>query len=389
MMGIPLICLLSSCGDFFTELATNDAIDKSGEINADEVWTETGSSIDIHVESDLIINAHVEVDQGISILVEDGAAIIVRDGGSFEVKGRSGSEVKIFGTGNDDQATWRGIYFNSDSNDNELSHVEIKGAGSAVIEIGDKKNDAAAVEVLGTLWMTNCEITSSTEVGVLVNGNSTRTSNLRNFENIEINGVSTYPMMVEFEALNNFSEDLSSCVFEENGTNMIGLFGDTSGISGNHTWHGASVPYYVSEGLAINGGLEIVGNTELVMQKNAELYVNSTNASYYFNINGTASAPITIRGEEPGINSWPGIWYNTNNANNRISHTSINGGGVPSGTAEKSAIFVSGLSSPGSTLVLNNVDIQNSECALRKGPTAIVTGTSSITLAAGVNASCE
>ncbi len=390
LLLFSLFISLQSC-DFFTGLATENAEKKCGEITEPEVWMESGNSIDIHVECDLIISSLVEVDEGVSILVEDGASIIIKDGGAFEVNGRSDQLVKIFGTGNNNVPTWNGIFYNTNDLNNKLVFTEIKGAGAAPIEnTAGKKSASAAVEVLGTLKMSNCLITASAEVGVLINQSDLITSDIRDFSENEINNCGEYPVLIAANNLSSISADLASCSFADNGSNMIKLYkGSENSLIGNHVWDNPGVPYYLSDELTIQGGLELNAGVEMVMQRSAEIYINSSSDAYYFKTSGTPSQQVIIRGEESGLNSWPGIWYNSNNTQNQLNNTTIIGGAVPSASSTKSAIFVSGLNAPGSSLSINNVRIEDSECALRKGPFASISGQSTINVPSTINVLCD
>lgn len=385
---IPILILsLASC-DGLTELATQDAVDKCGEISEDEIWTESGSSIDIHVTCDLIITGNVTLDEGISVLVEDDVAIIVRGTGSFKAVGRSGDEIKIFGTGSDNEPTWKGLFINSDSRDNDLSHLEVKGAGSEVIEIGNKRNDAAAIEVLGSASIDNCLVTSSNEVGILINVSDEVTSQVTFFRNNTIENCKEHPIMIESSLLGPIGESIGTSTFNNNTENSIRLFNSSSSLVGSHEWHPAQVPYYIREEIRIDGGLELHAGVELIMHRNAEIYISSNNSSY-FKTNGTSSDRVRIVGEDPGLSSWVGIWFNSNNSNNQLNHTTLIGGAVPSGTDTRPAVFVSGLSSPGASLSINELTIDQSECGMRFGPWANVTGVASVTSSTGVTILCD
>ncbi|MDD3877892.1 MAG: hypothetical protein PHT69_14820 [Bacteroidales bacterium] len=117
------------------------------------------------IESDVIINA------GIDITFDYGSSIIIKQTGSLKAIGTSSEKINLKSC-QDIPGYWNGIVYQSRSNNNELSNVNIQYAGGSPIYMG-------AIYVGGPisypdvfLKMSQCNITSSASWGVYVQQNT-------------------------------------------------------------------------------------------------------------------------------------------------------------------------------------------------------------------------
>jgi len=270
------------------------------------------NGIDYIVDCDLTIKDGIfSIEEGTSIQFRDGASLTVENDGILRARGISGSPITMAGT-NAGTPSWRGLYIFSSAGSNQLQHVMIQDAGDGEV-FGQFTDNHAAVTFQGRLSMSNCTIENSGDNGIYSEENLSE-SKIDLFENNTITGSKRYPILVNQDLIGDM--DLSSCTFNENGDNMIGMHQESGDrLQNATTLEDIDIPYFVESGIDLYAGLTLESGVDLVMGNGS--YITSTSdQNQYLLIQGSQSNHVTIRGQEAFSGYWQGIYITRPNALN-------------------------------------------------------------------------
>ena len=324
-----LSVLMLSCGK------DDDGGNNGGGNASDPILLEciysSGITLSNHNEDgiDYIVDCDVEVQNGI-FKIDPGTSIQFREGGSIQIEqdgilralGNSGSPIIMSGT-DPGRASWRGIFINSSAGANQLEHVVIEDAGDGEV-FGQFTDNHAAVTFQGRLTMRNCTIKNSGDLGVFSEENLDD-STVDMFDNNTITGCKRFPILVNQNHISNM--DLTSCTFDENGINMIGMHQDHGDrLTRGTTLEALDIPYFVESGIDLYAPLTLESGVDLVMGNGT--FINSiTNGNQFLLIQGSQSNHVTIRGQEALSGYWQGIYITRPNAQNIWEYLDISDGG--------------------------------------------------------------
>ncbi len=278
---------------------------------------------------DYIVDCEVEVRDGIfsiepgtTIQFKNGASLVIENDGILRALGKSGDPISMIGT-NEGSASWRGIYINSNTGANQLEHVNIKDAGDGE-SFGLFSTNHAAVTFQGRFTMSNCTIENSGDNGIL-SEESLTLSTINKFENNTIIGCKRYPILINQNHISDM--DLTSCTFNENGINMLGLHqDDVDRLNKETTFEALDIPYFIEDGFELYAPLTLEAGVEIVMGVGSFLTSTSNNNQYLL-IQGSQSNHVTIRGKESLSGYWEGIYIRSPSSLNIWEYLDLSDGG--------------------------------------------------------------
>lgn len=280
-----------------------------------------------------ISDGRFTIEPGVTVEFTGNGGLRVNETGSIRAVGTVDKPITLKGQGGF-SGSWIGITFNSNNPENELDYVNISNAGEnyfSDVAAGSIIDSKASVVVSNKARINHTTISGSSGMGVAL----TSSGSFSSFANNNINQSANYPVYMYAGELNN--TDLASCSFNANAKNYIALYSKSSGESVSEAVNmvKAPIPYYGTTGLNFTNAVTIAAGTTIIMAANTGIYVEE---DQYLAINGTASEPVTIKGESPFAGFWRGILVNTNNPNNIFNYLNISdGGSEPLGFAPNKA----------------------------------------------------
>jgi hypothetical protein len=274
-------------------------------LNETQTLKNGANDVDYIVSCGITINADITVEEGTVIAFEEGTWLTISSG-SLKAKGTPEDPI-IFRGVNEVTGFWYGIYYESNTLENELEHVTIKDAGFA--------EDDASLELReGRLKLSNLRIENGASNGFrLYDG-----ARLSTFNNIQITSHEGSPIVTTIDqvgALNN-----EGCDFSGNELDYIYISGNQ--IDEAVDFRKQSVPYYLSNKgeINVNDEINIDPGVDFIMASNAGIYVRETGV---LKADGQATDNITIKGEIEQSGYWRGIRIESNNAQNSLNHVEI------------------------------------------------------------------
>ena len=320
----------------------------SGTINTNTTWPDLGLPVDYVVSGNLYVsgNALLTIEPGVTIMFDgnDGSMHVGENAG-ISMVGTIDKPIVFTGpTNNPNNGSWEYIEIKSTRNDNRLEYVQFIRGGSQ-----DYSDWRSVVHIGGKVHMNNCLIDGSLSSGLYVNGS------FYSFSNNTIKNCEKYPLFVDSnESL--YSLDGSNS-FINNGKNYVIVeFGSVS-LSDHVVLKRMSVPYYFIDGYAIYNQpykYTIEPGTIMLFGGNTKFEIGE---QVTFIAEGTADAPIIIRGLEDEPAYWRGITYKSNKISSKMNYCHISGSGYDdSYWANMCNLFIY----DGSRLTLTNCIISNS-----------------------------
>jgi len=279
-----------------------------------------GDGVD-YIVADIIeiYGGKMNIEPGVTIEFEDGSGLLVGIEGRLDAVGTSGEPIRMIAKEN--EPSWSGIYINT-TKANKIHHVIIENAGKGE-SFGVFNEFDAAVTVDGSLSMENSTITKSGEMGLIVN--RTDESSIEDFSGNTIKDSENFPIYTNI----NFLEDLNLAEnsFSNNGTNMIAItdrYADR--LTRDIELDGLDIPYFLSGEFEIYGNLTLNRGVDFVMDNNT-LLDHDAGDDYRFEIKGTESDHVVIRGAESENGYWQGIYITSQNSGNQFEYLDISDGG--------------------------------------------------------------
>lgn len=194
--------------------------------------------VDYIVNKSLNVNKELIIEEGVEIRFEDACGIYVVETGSIHINGSSSKPVRL--KSKNESGKWNGIHISS-SQDNQIHHAEISGAG----HLG---NNHAAIEInaLGQLTIRNSQIKDNAQVsGILLTEQA-----LCQLENCQLSG-NLFPVQMDLYA----QLKQNNCDFSGNQHDMIRVFNrDGSALYAGKALKIAQVglPYFFTSSLLLN-----------------------------------------------------------------------------------------------------------------------------------------
>lgn len=271
---------------------------------------------DYILEGNWRLEAPVEVEPGVRILVKSGATINIESSGSFKADGTEEEPIYIEGE-EDIKGYWRHISVQSNSLNNVLNYCFISnGGGGNTLASG---NGTVRIESNSQIAITNTTIRQSDRYGIVAS--SSQGVAIAQFSDNIIHDCTLYPVSLY---LNQIEEIDETSTFYDNGFNSIEV--KSKDIEVAMSISKASVPYFINSGHSkIKAALEINAGTSILMGPEAKWTIEALGS---LAINGTASDRVNITGNEEIPGYWDYINYSGSNSNNNIiKYTDISFGG--------------------------------------------------------------
>jgi hypothetical protein len=252
---------------------------------------------------------------GVSVRIKENGGIGVYDEGTLKIEGTSTNPVSIKGF-QSNQGYWRGIHIETNSNDNQLHHVQIADAGSEYVYCCNVK--ASVFLKGGKASIQNATISNGENYGIYANNDA-------EFSSYSNNTIETHKLQPLYIAVNRVGElDGTGSTYQNNDLNYLGIF--NSNMDAQMTWPKANVPYLIEVNTVIDvtEGLTVEAGTEIQFESNAGLGVYDNG---YLKAIGTASEKIKFLGLENSAGYWRGIHTETNSGNNVLKQVEIRNAG--------------------------------------------------------------
>ena len=295
--------------DYIDSYWSNEDVSKKVTWQALDVPYRMSPNIET-ITTDVIIAA------GANFLGQPNGGLEIAAGGSLKAVGTVDNKITFKGE-QDVRGYWRGLLFESNNTNNELSFVIIANGGENGFDGADLKSNIM-VDGSGRLKITNTTSTKSGGYGLYTRQLASSLSDFAN--NIFTDNVA--PVMTRINHYHYFDSGTS---FVGNDDDYIDSYWSNEDVTGNVTWQKLDVAYRMSTNLeSITGNVVIAAGATFMGQPNGGLTI-STGGS--LKSNGTAIAPITFKGEQDVVGYWRGIRFSSNNANNLLNNVNIANGG--------------------------------------------------------------
>ena len=297
----------------------------SEDVNTDVTWKNinpTPGEADYIVTKSINIRARLTVEPGVTVQMTGASQLTVDYTGKFIAIGNEQNHI-IFKGGQSTAPSWAGIIVNSPSIENEFNYVEVRQAGSGLLEgltnlsaslgIDDANNSVMKVK--------NTTIADGGGYGIYVEKNASLTE----ASQVTISGNAGTSIALPISEIGNVQSENSFT--GNNGYNAVEIIGSLTLNQDEVVWHAFSdgTPYYISGNLDIRSGLKIQEGVS--MEFAAGIGVNVLDANAYINAIGTADKKIKFSGRTPTKGFWSGISISSSNVLNTLEFVEISDAG--------------------------------------------------------------
>jgi hypothetical protein len=224
------VVLLSSCKKEQDPLTNISAFRKDASqaetinaatVNTKMILADRVNGVDYIITQNMLVNAELVIEPGVTIMFKDGAGLQVGEQGSLTAIGEKSNTI-YFTSESGKRGAWKGIVFLSNSAKNVLAHSKIEHGGGAgeygsanlIIGAGSKKAQAE---------VSNCEIMASKTDGIALS----KGSKLNYFDYNKVSTNTAY-------AVTMFEEDIfpiaATNQFVNNGKDGINVIGNDNGF---------------------------------------------------------------------------------------------------------------------------------------------------------------
>ena len=325
--------------------------DYCGDVSVPTTWTNNREGVDYRVGCTFTISSDMVIEEGTEIEFKNGTGIIVGTGGSLMVKGTASNMVTLHGMSGG--GSWLGLWFQSNSVNNELTYCTVTDGGQESFNGHDIKANVR-LSLNGKLGITYTTIANSGRDGLYIEGLDDAHDNpIRIFNNNMFSNNDNYPISTVATTITKF--DGTNSTYAGNGNSNIEVRGGT--LFGTHTWLKNTIPFLVT-GEVRAGYYDSVGN--LVINAGVTMkFINDfgiTVGEYsagYLRMVGTAAEHITLMSGD--ANAWQGVCFQSTNSMNLLSYVDISKGGslaFTGASTKKGNIVIGGFSA-------GDADIQN------------------------------
>ncbi len=312
----------------------------------------------------LTIEPETEIvfEQNTGVVIKDTAEI--RAMGGYVADVRREPSIVMRGNSASGQPSWNGLLITSPSIDNFLENVEIHDAGFQKISSIFFPQDASALVVNNQLSIKGLTIDNSGGIGIY-NGTDAVFGQI---SDVLFGNTASHPIHTPtFIAATQLAENKDSFVFtqqEQNNLQSIGMYSDLMsadrlGGRSSYVFEDLGIPYYSYSGWFGNGeiGVQVQAGVDMIMAAGVNMR-SGGGVGGRLSLNGTADAPITLRGAENLPGFWSGIEYRSNSALNVVSH--VNSSDAVNG------VLLSGNFSNNISATVTDSNLSNtSECGIK------------------------
>ncbi len=297
---------------------TNDYINTSSRTTTDQDVTWNKLNVPYRLATGVTsISSNIIIEPGAEFLGISEAGIFITENGSLNATGTMDAPI-IFRGENDTEGSWRGLSFESNNASNQLIHTQVSNGGQRGFDGANLKANVM-VEGNGRLVIQSSTITKSDDVGVYLRNDD---SKLPDFTN---NTISNNNVPVRISPINWHYMD-SESDYSGNTNDYIDGFRSRSSINQMVTWNSLNVPYRIPNNVEtiIGGGVTVAAGTNFISSTDGGL---QSSQDGFLQVNGTASNPVTFAGEQNVSGFWRGLRFDSRNANNIVTFTTVSNGG--------------------------------------------------------------
>lgn len=306
-------------------------------LTTDATWPAIG--VPLHPEADVVLQAHLTLAAGTVLAMDQERSITVTTQGALTTVGTQDAPVRITGQ-TQEVGFWKGISFESQTNENFLEGASIEFAGSTQWN-GDEDSRAALwLPEDGKVILRDSAVTGSGWYGLWTYGGA------------EIEGLSgnrfennARIMVVHPNLVGGIAGDNA---FVDNGEQLIRVsFGNNDRIESAQTWVDPGVPYHLNVRTWVEAPLVLEAGVTLQFDQESSLRIDEGGSLH---ADGTADAPVHMVGAEALPGYWVGLQFATMAADNRLGHTRIEHAGGEQwhgGDDSEAAIYVGGFEGEG------------------------------------------
>lgn len=321
------------------------AVSVSGEISSNTTWKNHSSGVDYLIDGYFFVggNALLTIEPGVTIMFTgvDGA-IVVGENAGLRMVGTADKPIILTGpTNNQNPGAWSRVEVTSNRNDNQFEYVYFVNGGSYNYEV---------LGLSGKLSMKHCVIDNAAGDGVSLFWDGTFTE----FENNTIKRVGGYPVVLPAHRRVNCLG--SGNTYMNNIHNMIRIDEDWAPLENvTVTYSNQGIPYYLPDGAHYGHNATVKVNPGVDFVVGYDKYVRADEDVLY-QVNGTASQPVSFSGYDNENGYWNGIEIATTrqtNGGSNLSYCNI----MNAGKSFQKGVLVTG---EDTRLALNNVNIYGS-----------------------------
>jgi len=322
--------------------------------------TNRNDHIDYIVDCKYNIKGHLNIEKDVTIQFQTDAGFAIYDKGYLKAIGTKNAPVLFTGV-DKTEGSWRGVFFNSNHVNNELSYTTIEYAGGEAFNSNGDKG-SIIVYAGARLKANNNTLRHGEMYGVTMNYGEAEVQ----LHNNEIN-THKAPLHIQGQ----YVDKVVGGKYVNNSTNAILINNYTSTISDNCRWRELGVPYHILDRMVVVAGGNMVvdagvtmafaGDVQLVIDEGASGSKPSLVAVGKEVDSDSIAKPITFTGINKIQGAWKGIYFDSPNPLNQIAFAKIE---YASNPAQEGAIEVWA----GTVLSVHDVEfkeIQN--CAIHGG----------------------
>ena len=284
-----------------------------GDLDASKVLENTDEAVDYLVVCGISVKGDIQIEPGTVIAFEDDTYLNISDG-SLQAIG-SASDPIIFRGVEAEKGFWRGLWFDSNSSNNQLEYVSVQDAGKGWIKCCDEPATVSVKD--GQLRLKNVSLKNGNSIGLALH----QSANLAGLTNVTITTHNDYPVYTDVNHLTKF--DGLGSDFSGNTKDFILVSPDA--VTTQVSWKETNIPYLLGGNtLRINDALTMEAGVVLNVREDGALLVADEGS---LSIEGTSSKPVVIKGEESAKGYWNGIWVETNSSKNRFENLQLSDAG--------------------------------------------------------------
>jgi hypothetical protein len=324
-----------------------------------------GTTPDYIIPCRITVSAKLTIEPGVEIVFGQDGGLEFNSSGTIDAQGTFEKPILMRG---EDSAPgyWRGVRFSNSGNSNKMHFVTVDGAGGLS---WDGANIKSNISLSGgsKLELKNSTISNSASDGLHVASLNGIAGALEGCDGNNFSGNKGIALRV----LGFQVKDLGFNTFSNNGKDKVEVHTArlSRGINDSQSWTNPGAPILLNDRLDIGNNSQ--GNLTIgegvIIEMGADQSI-SVFGQGYLKINGTASNPVIIKGEEDLKDYWKGIYIQSNNANNVFDFAHISGGGSSShdGNPARECVRIGSNFSGPYRLTMNNCIVSNStQCGVR------------------------
>ncbi|MBC7448191.1 MAG: right-handed parallel beta-helix repeat-containing protein [Hymenobacteraceae bacterium] len=300
-----------------------------------------------------VMNGVLTIAPGVRIRFDGPDASLRTEGsGGLNASGTAAQPI-TFESGQMVRGAWAGLRFNSRNADNMLSYARIWYAGSKDMSFGAQGKAGVVVYNTGRLKMTNSRIETCAGHGIVIDQSASFPA-VPEFSGNTISGCELHPVVMTFKFLSAWNDTNR---LTNNGKAGVRIYLDALAAADDVHVPNLGVPLEIATSVELaDGDLTLDPGVTMAFAPSAYLKVRSGTLTAV----GTASAPITLQGQQAGQGTWIGL-HVAGSGLNRMEYCTVDGGGNAraQGSAGMGGVVV-GISSRAGRLSLANCIVRNS-----------------------------